>query len=308
MAERPFQLTLSQAVRIAAEFAFLSGLVGFVVAKLSGLLQRFAESPSGPGTWEFCAGSMLGTAWAIARALRRHGLVWSDIAVWRVRPAGLVAPFCLLVVAAGMLLTGFDNLVEAVAPTATWIREIFEGLTDPESQPLAGFVALTVVAPLTEEIICRGLILRGLLARHSPLRAVLWSAAIFAIMHLNPWQLVSAFVAGLILGWAYVRTRSLGLCFLGHALHNALWFFAAFLPFELAGVNSKPAPGEAHFVPWWFVAIGAVLFAVGAVWFGRSAPSAQTIPFVRPDDLLSSSESRTTAGAGAATVEPRVER
>jgi len=73
-----------------------------------------------------------------------------------------------------------------------------------------------------EEVLCRGLVLRALLNRWRPGLAIAVSSLVFGAMHLDPWQFFYATWLGLLLGWVYWRTRSLGLCVLLHAVHNLL--------------------------------------------------------------------------------------
>ncbi|MDR0419941.1 MAG: CPBP family intramembrane metalloprotease [Prevotellaceae bacterium] len=90
------------------------------------------------------------------------------------------------------------------------------------------FTILTAViaAPALEEIICRGIICEGLIKNISPRAAILWSAFIFAVIHLNPWQGLSAFAIGCFLGWIYWKTRSIIPCIFIHFVNNALAMFA----------------------------------------------------------------------------------
>lgn len=84
-------------------------------------------------------------------------------------------------------------------------------------------------------------------------------------------DLSRAFVGGLFLGRAYLRTRSLG-------LHNAVWFLAHSLPFEISGVKATPAPGRADFVPWWLVLIGVALLTAGVLWFSPFCARGAVVP------------------------------
>lgn len=73
-----------------------------------------------------------------------------------------------------------------------------------------GYLTLGILAPLAEEVVFRGAILRSLLGtRHSPFAAIAISALLFAVAHLNPAQFPHAFVIGLLLGWMYWRTGSI---------------------------------------------------------------------------------------------------
>ena len=55
-------------------------------------------------------------------------------------------------------------------------------------------ISVSVFAPLFEEWLCRGLVLRGLLKHTNPTAAILTSAAFFAVLHMNPWQAIPAFI------------------------------------------------------------------------------------------------------------------
>lgn len=81
-------------------------------------------------------------------------------------------------------------------------------------------LAVSVFAPFFEEWLCRGMILRGLLQRMKPAWAIVISALVFALIHLNPWQAIPAFVFGVIFGYVYYRTGSLKLTMLMHCVNN----------------------------------------------------------------------------------------
>jgi hypothetical protein len=81
-----------------------------------------------------------------------------------------------------------------------------------------GYLAIGLLAPLSEEIVLRGAVLRSLLSK--PLfanrseqvnvwTAIAISAVFFAVIHFNPAQMPHAFVIGLLLGWMYWRTGSI---------------------------------------------------------------------------------------------------
>lgn len=82
-------------------------------------------------------------------------------------------------------------------------------------------LSTAVFAPIFEEWLCRGMILRGMLQRYSPTAAIIISAAFFAIIHMNPWQAIPAFVLGCLFGLVYYKTGSLKLTMLMHCANNA---------------------------------------------------------------------------------------
>ena len=97
------------------------------------------------------------------------------------------------------------------------------------SQSLMGMMSIAVIAPIAEELIFRESI-TGYMLRHgrNPLAAILTSALLFGIAHLNPAQVPFAALMGVILGVLYWRTRNVWLCSLVHILNNAqaVWLLA----------------------------------------------------------------------------------
>lgn len=88
-----------------------------------------------------------------------------------------------------------------------------------------GYAAVGIMAPLAEEIVFRGAILRSLLAMMSKKNhwvAILISAALFGVVHGNAAQFIHALLAGLLLGWMFYRTKSLVPGILMHWVNNTL--------------------------------------------------------------------------------------
>lgn len=81
-------------------------------------------------------------------------------------------------------------------------------------------IATIILAPLCEEFLCRGVMLRGMLEHISPAKAILWSAFLFALLHINPWQAIPAFFLGAYFGWIYWKTRSIWLVIFLHFVNN----------------------------------------------------------------------------------------
>lgn len=84
----------------------------------------------------------------------------------------------------------------------------------------ANLLAVVIAAPVLEELIFRGIMLDGLLKKYSPFTAILVSSFFFALIHLNPWQFVTAMIVGMVIGWVYYHTRSLSLAILMHMVNN----------------------------------------------------------------------------------------
>lgn len=102
-----------------------------------------------------------------------------------------------------------------------WLEETMKKMM--EKMPLwATLLSVSVFAPLFEEWLCRGLVLRGLLRKMNPFSAIAVSAVFFAILHMNPWQAIPAFCLGLLFGYTYYKTGSLKLTMLMHCTNNTM--------------------------------------------------------------------------------------
>lgn len=91
------------------------------------------------------------------------------------------------------------------------------------------FIAIVIAAPVMEEFIFRGIILDGLLKRYSPIKSIIISSTLFGLVHLNPWQFISALILGSFSGWIYYRTKKLTLSILIHSVNNLIGFIGFYL-------------------------------------------------------------------------------
>lgn len=95
-----------------------------------------------------------------------------------------------------------------------------------------GLITVAVLGPLSEELLFRGGVMNGL-QRKFPQQGVAvaigLSAAIFSIIHMNPAQMVIAFVLGILLGFAYWWTGSLIAPILIHVFNNSFACLMGFL-------------------------------------------------------------------------------
>ena len=133
----------------------------------------------------------------------------------------------------------------------------------------SSLISVSIFAPLFEEWLCRGLILRGLMSRMHPAGAICISAAFFAILHMNPWQAIPAFILGLLFGYVYYRTGSLKLTMLMHCVNNTFSVIFTRIPaFEEAETFMDILS------PWAYVCIfiASVLMIASAVIILRGIP------------------------------------
>lgn len=124
----------------------------------------------------------------------------------------------LMVVPALVLLAGAINtVIMSLFPLSAADDARFMEMMD---EGLVAVLSACVLAPVLEEMLFRGVILRSFLLQYSRTKAILVSSLLFGIAHLNVYQLATAFAIGIVAGWLYERCRSLWPCILLHAAYN----------------------------------------------------------------------------------------
>lgn len=125
----------------------------------------------------------------------------------------------IILIWVGYRLT-YDNsisiLVQKLEPNS-WIHEAFE---EEFKFPITALLGLWIIAPIFEEIFCRGYVLDKLAKRYSKNTALILSALFFAALHMNLIQGVNTFFLGIILGAIYLKTNSLIPCIFLHFINN----------------------------------------------------------------------------------------
>ncbi|MFT6947122.1 MAG: membrane protease YdiL (CAAX protease family) [Vicingaceae bacterium] len=125
----------------------------------------------------------------------------------------------ILVVATVALQWGVTGPIGYSTPMPEMFQKIFRDLAEQLNDGY-GLVSIAIMAPFFEEFIFRGIMLDGLLKKKSTWTAILISAALFGLVHLNPWQFVTAMIIGTFAGWVYSRTKSLIYCIIIHFANN----------------------------------------------------------------------------------------
>ncbi len=154
-----------------------------------------------------------------------YGFTKSKAPLSTVFPLKLFNP--LIIIPVTSFFWGVQNLldvvnawVEKMIPAPVWFWELFNKIFESDFGWWGAFFKVAVIAPVVEELIFRGIILQGFKKNYNSIVAVIMSALLFALYHLNPWQFPATFVLGLLLGWIMIRTRNILLSILGHSINN----------------------------------------------------------------------------------------
>lgn len=172
---------------------------------------------------------LVGGGVAIFLTLKKLKIEWSVIKEHLYKPTSMAMLFLSVLLFISLL--PFTEFLTSIVPTegVPWLErlyqllmESFDGMLDYK---LAGFITVCILAPIIEEILFRGILLRGLLQKGiSPILAIVLTSFLFGLAHLNPWQFLGAGFLGSIFGFVYYRTQSLWLPIFLHALNNLISF------------------------------------------------------------------------------------
>lgn len=151
-------------------------------------------------------------------------LRWAEVSKSYMRSRPWMVLFWSCMAAIGSIVPSL--LLQEMMPE--WPAAIESYVREAEVQTIrllgtqAGYVVVCLLVPVAEELVFRGAILRALLAWKPQQRwtMIALSALIFAVVHLNPDQMPHAFLAGLLLGWMYMRTHSVVPGVVFHLVNN----------------------------------------------------------------------------------------
>lgn len=129
------------------------------------------------------------------------------------------AVLCWCVLAAFGAIIPSSWLQELLPPLPNVAEDAFEMIMGSRM----GYFVIGLLAPLVEELVFRGSILRELLRwKKNPWVGIVISAVMFSAIHMNPAQMPHAFLIGLLLGWMYYRTDSIVPGVVFHWVNNTI--------------------------------------------------------------------------------------
>ncbi len=135
----------------------------------------------------------------------------------------------VLLMVPGFVLTLMmvGNFVVQAFPMSPQDKAMFSEMsgTDP-----AMILLGCAIAPIVEEMLFRGVILRGFLQHYGRAPSIWGAAALFGVAHRNVYQFATALLVGALSGWLYERSRSLVPCITLHAAFNTAIVLLTNLP------------------------------------------------------------------------------
>jgi sodium transport system permease protein len=221
----------------------------------------------------------------------------------------LVAP---LAEATHAILLQFPEIMRLMSehqPLAE-VQQSFQGGAQVLAAAWPFFLVFVIVIPICEEVAFRGFVLGGLQRRFKPWKAIVLSAFLFALYHMNVFQFVPAFLMGVVLGLLAVRSRSIWPGVLLHAVYNSLPIGVLFLEPVLRGLGYTETSLPPSYVLRWVVCALCVPPALYLFWrLGRGlshkqpsmeeAPLEPTVRSSLPNGVPPLVRAKTTAGGPA---------
>lgn len=117
-------------------------------------------------------------------------------------------------------LVSFNPIMNYLASKSKMLHYIKEIAS--QTNPYLLVLEITLIGPIIEEILFRGIILNGLLKKYTPAKAILFSSLLFSLIHGNLPQMFNALFFGILLGLIYIKTKSLYAVIFTHIIANTL--------------------------------------------------------------------------------------
>ena len=240
-------------------------LVGAVLASIVSAVSGFLASPEFTSSYLFLIIYPLQFAPAMiyvsVKSQREEGFDNAGVPLDSSRFSPVGGLWMALMVTVGTFCCAF--VVEPSALLLPDMPDMFKKAMEQLTQgPIwSALLTTAVLAPIFEEWLCRGVVLRGLLEHTSPVKAILLSALFFAVIHMNPWQGIPAFALGCLFGLVYWKTGSLKLTMLMHCVNNAVSVVLSRIP----GLDEDATMCDLFSEKWQYALVYAACAAVLAL-------------------------------------------
>lgn len=123
----------------------------------------------------------------------------------------------------GLLLLCILSIQAGIILPLSFLTEQLIGFKHPSPQDRLSLYTLSsavIIGPAIEEIVFRGIILKGFLSNYPVKKAIVYSSILFALVHGNPVNIAIAFIIGSFLSIVYAAKRNIMLSILLHSSIN----------------------------------------------------------------------------------------
>ncbi|MDR2575900.1 MAG: CPBP family intramembrane metalloprotease [Treponema sp.] len=165
-----------------------------------------------------------------------------------------------------ILSSELSNILNYFLPLPRYLQEVFDTMLD-NKYIIISVVSVGIIPAFIEEMLFRGVILNGFKENYSHKKAIIVSSLLFGIVHLNPWQFVTAFIMGMVSAWVCLKLKSLTLSIYMHMFNNTAAVFVVKTRDVVLIKGFNTGPSEQTFQPLWFDVLGIVLVSIGIILF-----------------------------------------
>ncbi|MGF1488512.1 MAG: lysostaphin resistance A-like protein [Prochloraceae cyanobacterium] len=137
------------------------------------------------------------------------------------------------------------------------------------------FTITVIVAPITEEFIFRGAILHRWSTKWGIVAGILMSSFVFGLLHLNIF-VITISIGGIIYALLYIKTGSLLVPIIAHALNNFLFFVNFFLRDTLSIPRSSE---EITILSLWYGIVNICMAVPALIYFLKMPKNIAALPY-----------------------------
>jgi membrane protease YdiL (CAAX protease family) len=161
-----------------------------------------------------------------------------------------------------LILAVLSHWTDKIFPMPELFKEAYlQAITAHSPQQLLLLVLVAGAVPgFCEEVAFRGYFQPVLQYRYGARAGIFLAAALFALMHMDPWHLPALFLIGLYLGYLYVWTGSLWVPATAHFVNNAASVVLVYAAPE-ASISQMDQPP-----PLWLAGLGTLAFLAAVSW------------------------------------------
>jgi uncharacterized protein len=131
-----------------------------------------------------------------------------------------IVPIIIFTISITNILVIISSEFQRMVPIPEILESVLLNMTVKSENYFISILTLCIIAPLTEEILFRGVILHSFLNYFSIRKAVLLSSLLFSIIHLNPWQGIPTFFLGIYFAIIDIKLKSVIPSIIGHMIYN----------------------------------------------------------------------------------------
>jgi len=154
--------------------------------------------------------------------IRRVGCPAGEIFRLSMPSLSLMVPAIPMAVATVVVAQAIDTSIQQIFPVPDDVAVgMIKLLYADRPWQWVRVISVAVISiPIAEELLFRGLFLRGFTLRYGRFSAIFLSSLLFVIVHFNPWAFTSIFISGWLLAWVMYKTHSIWPAIIFHGLYN----------------------------------------------------------------------------------------